>query len=131
MSTLTHAKVKSSAGTVHYAETRYKGRSGNKDVFTVLCGHRDYFRGFDGYEHEWPETDEPVTCKRCLKMKLLGQLRDTKFHARIIHNDVREGVELTLEYAEGNLLRTLISQGYIKKIPKKGEQIEITIWGGI
>lgn len=128
-------KVKSPTGTVHYVETRYKGRRGNKDVstdvFTVLCGHNDYFRSWDGYEHAWPETDEPVTCKRCLKMKLLGQLRDTKFHARIIHNDVRQGAEITLEYAKGNLLKTLISQGYIKKIPKKGEQIEITIWSEI
>lgn len=102
-------KVKSPTGMVHYAD----------------------FKPMFGFEHEWKETDEPVTCERCLKIKLLGQLRDTKFHARIIHNDVRRGVELTLEYAKGNLLRILVSQGYIKKIPKKGEQIEITIWGEI
>ena len=124
-------KVKSPAGTVHYADTCYRGKRGVKDVFAVLCGHRDYFRSWDGYEHEWTEVDEPVTCKRCLKMKLLSQLRDTKFHTRIIHNDVRQGVELTLDYAKGNLLKTLVSQGYINKIPKKGEQIEITIWGEI
>ena len=131
MSNLTKTKIKSPTGTVHYADTRCKGKSGAKDIFTVLCGHVDYFRGWEGYEHEWPETKEPVTCKRCLKMKLLGQLRDTKFRARIIHNDNRQGVELSSEYAKGNLLKTLVSQGYIKKIPKKGEQIEITIWSEI
>jgi len=115
-------KIKSPTGVVHYAD-----KHNREKFYTTLCSHRDYFRT-DGYDHGWPETDEPVTCKRCLKMKLLGQLGDTKFHARIVYNDIRQGAELTLEYAEGNLLKTLISQGYIDKIPKKGEQIEITIW---
>jgi len=120
-------KIKSPTGVVHYVDGMY----GSREHFSsTLCSHRDYYRT-DGYDHNWPKTDELVTCKRCLKMKLLGELKDTKFHARIIHNDVRQGVELKLEYAEGNLLKTLIAQGYIKRIPKKGEQIEITIWGEI
>lgn len=118
-------RIKSSTGVVHYADNHDREK-----FYTTLCSHRDYFR-IDGYDHKWPTTDEPVTCKRCLKMKLLDELRDTKFHARIIHNDIRQGKELSLEYAKGNLLRTLVSQGYIKKIPKKGEQIEITIWSEI
>jgi len=115
-------KIESPTGVVHYAD-RYK----REKFCTTLCSHRDYFRT-DGYDHNWPETDKPVTCKRCLKTKLLDQLGDVRFHARIIHHDIRKGTELTLEYTEGNLLRTLISQGYISKIPKKGEQLEITIW---
>ena len=117
-------KIKSPTGVVHYVDALYEDR---EHFSSTLCSHRDYHR-IDGYEHKWPKTDDPVTCKRCLKMKLLGKLKDTKFHSRIIHNNVRQGVELTLEYAKGDLLKTLISQGYINKIPKKGEQIEITIW---
>lgn len=125
-------KIKSPTGMVHYATLSYKRPHGKKDMYNTLCGHVDYFKGWDSqYDHAWPETDEPETCKRCLKKRLLGKLKDTKFRTRIVHHDIRQGVELTLEYAKGNLLKTLISQGYIKRIPKKGEQIEITIWGEI
>ena len=54
-------KVKSPTGCVHVASS-----GDEKYGYTTLCNHRDYFR-MDGYEHKWPLTKDPVTCKRCIE----------------------------------------------------------------
>ncbi|MGD9157675.1 MAG: hypothetical protein PVG39_04660 [Desulfobacteraceae bacterium] len=63
--------IKSSTGCVH------KKYSGSREYgFMTLCRHVNTTYGVDGYEHRWPETNEPITCKRCLNL-----MRRKKFDA--------------------------------------------------
>lgn len=59
-------KVESPTGCVHAVE------GGHKGAWFTKCGHRNYYRTF-GYEHNWPLTDKPVTCKRCLAVMIKEQ----------------------------------------------------------
>lgn len=57
--------VKSPTGCVHRAEDNRFSCKGSR---RTLCNHKDYYRDFgSGYYHNWNDTDEEVTCKRCLK----------------------------------------------------------------
>ena len=64
-------KIKSPTGCVHVANSMVMRRF-DKEIYTTLCNHNDYDKSYgDGFWHEWPATDGPVTCKRCLKLLLL------------------------------------------------------------
>jgi hypothetical protein len=60
-------RIKSATGCVHVACDEEKHYS--KTVHRTLCGHNDYFKSYgEGFWHDWPLTDDPVTCKRCIKL---------------------------------------------------------------
>lgn len=49
----------SPTGCVHIEDSVEKGRT--------LCNHNNYHLSYGaGFYHDWPHTDKPVTCIRCL-----------------------------------------------------------------
>lgn len=60
--------TQSPSGVVHRVGYIFTRKDGTKAVNTE-CNHRNYFKNSaNGYEHDWPLTDKPVTCKRCLSI---------------------------------------------------------------
>lgn len=115
-------KVKSPTGIIHYVASYYKG------IYTTLCGHVNRYEN-DEYVPEWIGAKKAVTCKRCLKQKLLNE-RNDKCDVHICHSyvDPEKGVISRSNFLKSSLLRILISQGYVTKPPEKGEQITILIY---
>ena len=60
-----HVNIVSPTGCVHRAEN---SRFSTKGSRSTLCNHRNYFRSWGSHYHDWPDTDKPVTCKRCLAL---------------------------------------------------------------
>jgi len=66
-------RIISPTGCVHAEYTDGYRISGKR----TLCNHNDYSRSYgEGLYHNWPYTDKPVTCKRCLHK--LGKFSNIK-----------------------------------------------------
>jgi hypothetical protein len=116
-------KVKSPTGVIHYTNSCYKG------VCTTLCGHVNCYEN-DEYVPEWVETKKAVTCKRCLKQKLLSEMGNNKCDVHICHShiDPKKDLISVSNFPKSNLLKILIFQGYVTKPLEKDEQIAILIY---
>ena len=112
-------KVKSPTGVIHYANSRCE------NIYARLYRYKCY-----GHVPGWIETEQSVTCKRCLKQKLLNEIKDDKCDVHICHSYInpKKDVISVSNFLKSNLLKALISQGYVNKPLKKGEQIAILIY---
>lgn len=112
--------IKSSTGTVHAGYLNSKDKNPDINFYRSLCNHINYYR-WDGNEHNWAETEEPVTCKRCLRLLLLNEMKNNKYSISISQNSKFVSIP------SNSLIKTLISQGYIIDDLKKGKQLTIII----
>ena len=79
LKTLGH--VKSPTGCVHAYIEEYPPQG-----YRTACNHNDYGRSYGaGFYHSWPKTDDPLTCKRCIRLTsdqemftVIGFFSDTK-----------------------------------------------------
>lgn len=112
-------KVRSPTGVIHYANSHCEDR------YTTLYRYKH-----NGHVPRWIETKQPVTCKRCLKQKLLNKIKDNKCNVHICHSyvDPKKDIISVSNFIKSNLLKILISQGYVTRPLKKGEQIAILIY---
>lgn len=68
-------KVKSPTGCVHAVE------GGNKKdrKRATMCNHVNYYRYYgDQYYHDWPFTDDEVTCQKCIAAMVKRGIKEGK-----------------------------------------------------
>ena len=116
-------KIKSPTGIVHYVDSYHEGAY--VMGMSLLCGYVDYDKN-----DEWIETKQSVTCKRCLRQKLLNETKDDKYTVHICHSHInpKKDVISVSNFLKSSLLKTLMLQGYVTKPLKKDEQIAILIY---
>lgn len=64
-------KIKSATGCVHAVDDKQMGgirfRKGEKKRRATMCNHANYYYSYgEQYYHDWPLTDDEVTCQRCI-----------------------------------------------------------------
>lgn len=102
----------SPTGCVHRAENDRFSAKGSR---RTLCNHRNYYESSaSGYWHNWPDTNKPVTCKRCLKLiepKVTARRHDFKW--------LKPDLILKEVYAEVTINEWFTPQGAVVTIPDR------------
>jgi hypothetical protein len=91
--------VKSPSGCIHEVLDDFETIAGFK-FYMTKCRHKNYHeREPENYYHQWEETTEPVTCKRCLKdLENLEQENKVREVARFFSELYSKKEEFTLGY---------------------------------